>query len=148
MLLKPSSCANARLAFRYTGRECRAAASTRAARASAAAAAPAAKVLKSVRLGKGSEVVWHGFIVICITQACIFFERSRPNEAYSSEWSGRQTRADRRSARHCRHTPFRSALQIPLPSSFDFAGYIDMEQELWALFPETTESASTSASSG
>lgn len=27
--------------------------------------------------------------------------------------------------------------RFALPSSFDFAGYIDTEQELWALFPET-----------
>ena len=27
--------------------------------------------------------------------------------------------------------------QYPLPESFDYAGYIDTEQELWALFPET-----------
>ncbi len=25
----------------------------------------------------------------------------------------------------------------PLPEGFDYAGYIDTEQELWALFPET-----------
>ncbi len=27
--------------------------------------------------------------------------------------------------------------RFPLPRSFDFAGYIDAERELWALFPET-----------
>jgi len=27
--------------------------------------------------------------------------------------------------------------KYPLPSSFDWAGYIETEQELWALFPET-----------
>jgi hypothetical protein len=27
--------------------------------------------------------------------------------------------------------------QYPLPTNFDYAGYIDTEQELWALFPET-----------
>jgi hypothetical protein len=27
--------------------------------------------------------------------------------------------------------------QYPLPEGFDYAGYIDTEQELWALFPET-----------
>ena len=27
--------------------------------------------------------------------------------------------------------------KYPLPESFDYAGYIDTEQELWALFPET-----------
>lgn len=26
---------------------------------------------------------------------------------------------------------------FPLPDSFDFAGYIEAERELWALFPET-----------
>jgi hypothetical protein len=27
--------------------------------------------------------------------------------------------------------------KYPLPASFDFSGYIEAEQELWALFPET-----------
>jgi hypothetical protein len=27
--------------------------------------------------------------------------------------------------------------KYPLPASFDYAGYIEAEQELWALFPET-----------
>ena len=27
--------------------------------------------------------------------------------------------------------------KYPLPASFDYAGYVETEQELWALFPET-----------